>query len=191
MALNETRLSSCDAAEPLEGALRLLEERLLNEPHQDTESDEMEATIQLEIVNQLDNIYHDERENFIKSGMIRGRALNVAEQLYGAENGRTLRFAHNLAVAYNQLDKLPEPERIYQRTLHGYETFYGPESEIAVEVCHRYGHVLSSQYQVLEATNLHIRAFAVIQKLRGVESDFIVSFFDCLVRSYLDLRDEY
>jgi len=190
MALNETQLSSGDAAEPLEEALRLLDERLLNDPGQDAGFDETEATIRLEVLNHLGNIYHDEREDFVKSEIVWGRALDVAEQLYGAENGKTLRFAHNLAVAYNQLDKLAESESMYQRTLDGYEAFYGPESELAVKVCHCYGHVLGSRYKVLEAINLHIRAVDGIQKIYGVESDFAMSLFDCLVCSYLDLGDK-
>jgi len=33
-------------------------------------------------------------------------------------------MAHNLAVAYDQLDKLPESERMYQRTLDGYDLLW-------------------------------------------------------------------
>jgi len=43
MALNESKVSSCDVAEPLEEALCLLDQRLLNEPGQDAEFDEIEA----------------------------------------------------------------------------------------------------------------------------------------------------
>ncbi len=102
----------------------------------------------MEILDQLGDIYHTEMEDFVKAEIIWGRALGVAEQLYGAEDGNTLRMAHNLAVAYDQLDKLPRSERMYQRTLDGYEAYYGPESELAVKVCHCYGHVLGSQYKI-------------------------------------------
>lgn len=50
MALNDTRISSSDAAEPLEEALHLLDERLLNEAGHDANSDETEATIRLEVL---------------------------------------------------------------------------------------------------------------------------------------------
>jgi len=102
----------------------------------------------LEILNRLGDIYDTEMEDFVKAEIIWWRALGVAEQLYGAEDGNTLRMAHALAVAYDQLDKLPESESMYQRTLAGYEAYYGPESELAVKVCHYYGHVLGSQYQI-------------------------------------------
>lgn len=82
----------------------------------------------------------------------------MAEQLYGADHEKTLRLSHNLAVAYNQLDKLSESERMYHRTLGGYEAFYGPESELAVRVCHCYGHVLGSRHKLLEAIGLHVGA---------------------------------
>ncbi len=120
----------------------------MNEPGQDAEFDEIEATIRLEILNRLGDIYDTEMEDFVKAEIIWWRALGVAEQLYGAEDGNTLRMAHALAVAYDQLDKLPESESMYQRTLAGYEAYYGPESELAVKVCHYYGHVLGSQYQI-------------------------------------------
>ncbi len=120
----------------------------MNEPGQDAGFDEIEATIRLEILNRLGDIYDTEMEDFVKAEIIWGRALGVAEQLYGAKDGNTLRMAHNLAVAYDQLDKLPESERMYQRTLAGYEAYYGPESELAVKVWHCYGHVLGSQYRI-------------------------------------------
>ncbi len=83
MALNESKFSSCDAAEPLEEALRLLDQRPLDEPGQDAEFDETEATIRLEILNQLGDIYHTERDDFVKAEITWGRALGVAEQLSG------------------------------------------------------------------------------------------------------------
>lgn len=191
MALNETRLSSGNAAEPLEEALRLLDKRLLNETGQDAEFDETEATIRLDVLKQLGDIYHDEREDFVKSELIWARALEVAEQLYGADDRRTLRFAHNLAIAYNQLDKFAESEKMYQRTLDGYEALYGPESEPAVKVCHCYGHVFGSRYRLVESISLHVRAVDGIKNLYGVGSDFALGLFDCLVGSYLDLEDKF
>ncbi len=104
MALNDTRLSSGDAAEPLEEALHFLDERLLNGPGQDAGFDEIEVTMRLVVLEQLGEIYHSERKDFVKSEIIWGRALDVAEQLYGAGNGKPLRLVHSLAVAYNQLD---------------------------------------------------------------------------------------
>lgn len=191
MALNDTRLSFSDAAEPLEEALRLLDERLLNEAGQDAEFDETEAIIRLEVSRRLGDIYHNKREDFVKSEIIWGRALDVAEQLHATDNGKTLRFAHNLAIAYNQPDRLSESERMYQRTLDDYEALYGPGSELAVKVCHYYRHVLGSQHKFLEAISLHVHAVDGIQKLYEVGSDSTMTLFDCLLRSYLDLGNKF
>ena len=189
MALNENALSSADAEGPLTDALSRIDERLSYQSSNNTDINEAEATLCLEILDELLSMY-TERENYIKAEEILCRGLEVAEQLHGAENGTTLRWAHNLAIVYNNQWKLPESERMYQRTLDGYEAFYGPESELAVKACHCYGHVLGSQYKLLEATNLHLRAVNGLQKLYGVGDDFVMTIFDCLVSSYIDIGDE-
>ena len=190
IALNENVLSSSDVEGPLTDALNRLNERSSHRSNKDTDFDEAEAALYLEISQELLLIYANEREDYVKAEEIICRGLQVAEELHGAENGATLLWAHNLAVVYNNQMKLPESERMYQRTLDGYEAFYGPESELAVKACHCYGHVLGSQYRLLEATNLHLRAVNGLQELHGVGHDLTMSIFDCLVSSYIDFGDE-
>ena len=190
MALNENLLSSCDVEGPLTDALSRLNQRSSQRSGKDTDFTETEATLYLEISQELLSVYTDEREDYVKAEEIVRRGLEVAEMLHGAENGATLRWAHNLAIVYNNQWKLPESEKMYQRTLDGYEAFYGPESELAVKACHCYGHVLGSQYKLLEATNLHLRAVNGLQKLHGVGHDLTMTIFDCLVGSYIDFGDE-
>ena len=190
MALNEKVLSSCDAEGPMTDALNRLDERLSHRSGKDMAFDEAEANLYLEISQELLSVYTDEQENYVKAEGLLCRALEVAEELHGAENGVTLRFAHNLAITYNNQAKLQDSERMYQRTLDGYEAFYGPESAVAMKACHCYGHVLGSQYKLLEATNLHLRAVNGLQKLYGVGHDLVMDIFDCLVESYIDSGDE-
>ena len=190
MALNENVLSSCDTEGPLTDALNRLDERSSSRSGKNSEFDEAEATLYLEILQELLSVYNNERKDYVKAEEIICRGLKVAEELHGAEDGATLVWAHNLAVVYNTQWKLPESEKMYQRTLDGYEAFYGPESELAVKACHCYGHVLGSQYKLLEATNLHLRAVNGLQKLHGVGHDLALTIFDCLVSSYIDIGDE-
>ncbi|KAL8790171.1 MAG: hypothetical protein Q9195_006498 [Heterodermia aff. obscurata] len=190
VALNEKVLSSCDAEGPLTNALNRLEERSSHRSGKVMDFDEAEATLYLEISQELLSIFAEEQEDYVKAERLLCRALEVAETLHGAENGATLRWAHNLAIVYNNQAKLLESERMYQRTLDGYEAFYGPESEVAMKACHCYGHVLGSQYRLLEATNLHLRAVNGLQKLYGVGHDLVMAIFDCLVSSYIDIGDE-
>ena len=189
MTLNESKLSACDAVVPLVDALRRLDEWSSNRCSKDPALPEVEINLRLAILEALSSIYF-EREDYVEAEATFGRGLGLAEQYYGAENGETLRFAHNLAVAYNNQTKFAEPKKLYRRTLDRYEASYGPESEMAVKVCHCYGHVLESQYKHVEATSLHLRAVNGLQKLRKAGDDLTTTTFDCLVESFVILGDK-
>lgn len=83
-------------------------------------------------------------ENFAKAQDVQYKALSAFESLNGTDHHRVLMASHNLAVSLNLGDKLAESEKMYQRTLDGYEQVYGPNHGLTVNICHCYGHVLAS-----------------------------------------------
>lgn len=73
---------------------------------------------------------------------------------------------------------------MYQRTLNSYERAYGPDDELTVKVCRCYGHVLASQWKMLEGSSLHRRSYIGLEEMRGPRDPLTLDVFGCLVNLY-------
>ena len=103
---------------------------------------------------------------------------------YGTDHHRVLTASHNLAVSLNLGDKLTESEKLYQRTLDGYEQVYGHDHKLKVSICYFYGHVLASQWKLPEGSSLHTRSYLGLEEMLGPGDPLALDVFGCLVDLY-------